>query len=123
MDIQPRESKCGSRVGTMEDDSSLQIYQRPRRGRRIGLTLFVPVGRKEPMGERYHLGGGFQLNIKCFFVCCLFFCFCFFSENQNGTEMEEATRNFRRGRSSFCQREFFVRWEVRTEDLPGTFQL
>lgn len=37
----------------MEDDCSLPIDQRPRRGRRIGLTLFVLVGRNKLMGERY----------------------------------------------------------------------
>lgn len=52
MDIQPGESKFGCRVGTVEDDSSLHIYQRPRCGR-IGLTLFVSVGRKKSIGERY----------------------------------------------------------------------
>lgn len=65
MDIQPGESKFGWRVGRMEDDYSLPIYRRPRCGRRIGLLLFVPVGRNKLMGERYQ-EERFQLNIRCF---------------------------------------------------------
>lgn len=57
--------------------------------------MYSSSGQKCANGSRL-LGGGFQLNIKCF------------SENQNCSLMEGATGNFRRGRMSFDQRQFFI---------------
>lgn len=57
--------------------------------------MYSSSGQKCANGSRL-LGGGFQLNIKCF------------SENQNCSLLEGATGNFRRGRMSFDQRQFFI---------------
>ena len=54
----------------------------------------------ESLGER------FQLNIKCF------------SENQDCSEVQEATRHFRRGRICLCQQTALHQMESQKSELP-----